>query len=572
MAGRIRLISIVIIFCALIVLMRLYFLQVVHGQSFSEDALRQYVNKNTVHYDRGTIYFKSKDGKKVPAAVSRSGYTVSINPQIIKDPQAEYVALSKILVIDQETFFKSASDKNSKHKEIANRINKETADAVEKLDLYGVSVGIDKWRFYPAGSLASHILGFVAYNDLELAGRYGLERYYEETLKKNPASAYNNFFAEFFSNVKGTLGDNHGVEGDIVTTIEPSVQIFLEGELKEIRNKWLSDGAGGIVINPQNGEILAMAWNPYFDPNNFKESKLEVFKNPMVESVFEMGSIIKPLTMAAGIDSGTVRATSTYYDQGYLVLDGKKISNYDGRARGTATMQDVLSQSLNTGVAHVALKMGNDKFAEYMKNFGVDTETGIDLPNEAKGLAQNLESRRDIEVATASYGHGLALTPIATVRALSALANGGTLITPHIVDRIEFANGLSKKMSFPPGKQVIKEETAKQVTRMLITVVDTALRNGTARIPGYTVAAKTGTAQMTNEGRAGYVEGKYLHSFFGYFPATDPKFLVFLFQTYPKNAQYASETLTEPFLNITKYLINYYQIPPDRPETQPKIQ
>jgi cell division protein FtsI/penicillin-binding protein 2 len=568
MAGRIRLISVVIIFCALIVLTRLYFIQIVHGKSFSEDALRQYVNKNTVHYDRGTIYFRSKDNKKVPAAISRSGYVVSINPQIIKDAKAAFAALSKVLVIDEEAFFKSALDKSSKHKEIANRINKETADAVEKLDLYGVSIGVDKWRFYPAGTLASHAVGFVAYKEDNLAGRYGLERYYEEILRKNPSSAYNNFFAEFFSNVKGTLSDKPQMEGDIVMTIEPSVQIFLEKELREIRNKWSSDGAGGIVINPKNGEIIAMAWNPYFDPNNFKEDRLEVFKNPMVESVFEMGSIIKPLTMAAGIDSGAVRATSTYYDAGFLVLNGKRISNYDGRGRGTATMQDVLSQSLNTGVAHVALKMDNDQFAEYMKNFGVDTETGIDLPNETKGLAKNLESRRDIEVATASYGQGIALTPIATVRALSALANGGTLIAPHIVDKIEYANGLSKKISFAPGKQVIKEDTSKQITKMLVSVVDIALRNGTAKIPGYSIAAKTGTAQMTNEGQAGYVYGKYLHSFFGYFPATDPKYLVFLFQIYPKNVQYASETLTEPFLNITKYLINYYQIPPDRPEPE----
>ena len=169
-------------------------------------------------------------------------------------------------------------------------------------------------------------------------------------------------------------------------------------------------------------------------------------------------------------------------------------------------------------------------------------------------------------MATAAYGQGVAFTPIATVRALSVLANGGMLVTPHIVKKIEYQNGLTKRMSFAPSKQVIKKETSEEITRMLVNVVDKALRGGTAKIPGYSVAAKTGTAQMTNEGQAGYVEGKYLHSFFGYFPAYNPKFLVFLFHIYPKNVRYASETLTDPFLNITKFLINYYQIPPDRPE------
>jgi cell division protein FtsI (penicillin-binding protein 3)/stage V sporulation protein D (sporulation-specific penicillin-binding protein) len=235
-------------------------------------------------------------------------------------------------------------------------------------------------------------------------------------------------------------------------------------------------------------------------------------------------------------------------------------------------MQQVLNQSLNTGAAYVAMKMGNTKFAEYMKNYGIGTETGIDLPNEGNGLIKNLESPRDVEIATAAYGQGIAFTPIATVRALAVLANGGTLITPHLVKKIEYESGLVKRTSFPPGKQVIKKQSSEEITRMLVGVVDKALRNGTAKIPGYSVAAKTGTAQMTDEGRPGYAEGKYLHSFFGYFPAYKPRFLVFLFHLYPKNVRYASETLTQPFIDITKFLINYYQIPPDRPEdvTVPK--
>lgn len=566
MVERIRIISIVIILVAIVMSTRLYFVQVVNGDTFAADAERQNINENTISFNRGEIYFESKDGETIPAAISRSGFTISINPKILNNPEEVYDSLSKIIVIDKDKFLAKASNKDHSYEEIAEHLNSETTDKIKSLNLYGVTISTDKWRFYPGGRLAASTIGFVAFNGDELAGRYGLERYYEDVLKKDPSKAYNSFFAEFFSNVKETLSEYPQGDGNIITSIEPSVQLFLENELESTREKWGSNGAGGIIIDPVSGEIVAMAWDPSFDLNNFKEGDVAAFRNPLVEDRYEMGSIVKALTMAIGLDLGTVRAGSTYYDAGYLFLNNKRISNYDGRGRGTVDMQEVLNQSLNTGAAYVAMKVGNEKFAEYMKNFSVGTETGIDLPNEGLGLISNLESNRDIEIVTSSYGQGIAFTPIATVRALSVLANGGTLITPHLVKKVEYQTGLSKKMSFAPGKQVIKKETSEEITRMLVEVVDTSLRGGTAKIPGYSVAAKTGTAQMTEEGKAGYVEGKYLHSFFGYFPAYKPEFLVFLFHIYPKNVRYASETLTDPFLNITKFLINYYQIPPDRPE------
>ncbi len=564
MIGRIRFISVIVILVALVMVVRLYFVQVVDGDVFLAEAERQNINENTISYDRGDIYFESRAGEIIPAAISRSGFTVAINPKIIKDAENVYKQLNQFLVLDKEEFLVKASKKDDPYEEIAEHLNTETANKVKELNIYGVTLATDKWRFYPGGSLASNVIGFVGFDGDELAGRYGLERYYEDTLKKDPSKVYNNFFAEFLSSVKGSLDEHLGEEGDIITTIEPSAQLFLESELKNVKEKWSSDEIGGIIINPNNGEILAMAWSPSFDLNNFSESNIKFFSNPMVEGVYEMGSIIKPITMAAGIDSDTVSANSTYYDAGFLYLDKKRISNYDNKGRGTVNMQEVLNQSLNTGAAYVALKMGNEKFSDYMKSFGVGTETGIDLPNEGRGLIKNLDSKRDM--VTASYGQGVAFTPIATVRALSVLANGGTLITPHLVKKIEYKNGLSKKFSFVSDKRIIKKETSEEISRMLTNVVDTTLRGGNAKIPGYSVAAKTGTAQMTNEGEAGYVEGKYLHSFFGYFPSYEPEFLVFLFHTYPKGVRYASETLTDPFLNITKFLINYYQIPPDRPE------
>ncbi len=571
MNHRLTAISIILVLLTLLIGVRLYFVQIVHGSLYENDAKRQYINKNTIEYDRGEIYFESKEGELVPAAISRTGYTLSINPKILNDSEEVYSKISNIIQIDRADFVSKVQKKDDEHEEIANRLNQETAERIRKLNLYGLDISTEKWRFYPGGKVAAQTLGFIGYKDNELAGRYGLERQYEDVLRKDPDAAYNNFFAEFFSNVKESLSENPKQSGSIITTIEPSVEMFLEAELQSIVQKWGSDSAGGLIVNPLTGAITAIASTPSFDLNNFKEASVGDFKNPIVENVYEMGSIFKPLTMAAGLDAGKVTPETIYYDAGSLTLNKKTISNYDGRARGSVSMQEVLNQSLNTGAAYVALKLGNEKFAEYMKNFGIGIETGVDLPNEAVGLADNLDSTRDIEIVTASYGQGIAVTPIAMVRALSVLANGGVLVTPHLVKKIEYDNGLSKKVTYDVGKRVISEEASKKITEMLVRVVDTSLRNGTAKIPGYKIAAKTGTAQMTVEGVGGYSEGKYLHSFFGYFPADKPEYLVFLFHTYPKNVRYASETLTDPFLNITKFLINYYQIPPDRPEeTLPK--
>ena len=560
---RIRLISAFIALCAAIVLFRLYFLQVVRGDIYFERADKQYVNTNTTPYDRGEIYFETKDGQLSPAAMTRSGFTLALNPSLVKEPGKTFTILKQYIDLDRAEFLNKVDKKDDPYEEIARKLNTETADKIKALNLPGIILAHEKWRYYPAERLAAQAVGFVSYSNNELAGRYGLERYYEDILKKDPSKIYSNFFAELFSDIEKTIEGNS--QGDLLVSIEPSVELYLEKKLEEIRNTWSSDTAGGIIINPQNGEIYAFSHNPTFNLNEFHlEKNPAVFSNPLVENVFEMGSIIKALTLAAGLDLGAVSATTTYYDAGCITLNKKEICNYDLRSRGTVNMQEVLNQSLNTGAAFVALKTGNEKFAEYMKNFGIGVETGIDLPNETKGLISNLDSRREIEIATASYGQGIAMTPIETARALSVLANGGALITPHFVKRINFDNGLFKKMSYASDKRVISKETSEEITRMLVNVVDKALAGGKAKIPGYSIAAKTGTAQMSDEGRRGYVEGKYLHSFFGYFPAYNPKFLIFLYHTYPKGVRYASETLTEPFMDITKFLINYYEIPPDR--------
>jgi cell division protein FtsI/penicillin-binding protein 2 len=289
-----------------------------------------------------------------------------------------------------------------------------------------------------------------------------------------------------------------------------------------------------------------------------------VFSNPIVEHVYEMGSIMKPLTMAAGFDTGAITASSTYEDTGCMTLNTKKICNYDGRARGLTDMQTILSQSLNIGAATVGLRIGATNIAKYFSNFGLGTTTGIDLPNEATGILGDLSHGKDITVATASYGQGIAVSPIEMARALSVLANGGYLVQPHMVKEIDYTDGTTEKIDPVKTGPVLAPQTVERIDGMLSTVVDTALANGKIKMDHYTMAAKTGTAEVPDPVRGGYYTDRYLHSFFGFLPAYNARFIIFLYQVYPKGAQYASETLTQPYDDMAKFLISYYNIAPDR--------
>ena len=563
---RIRGLVLFFLFISFLLISRLYLLQIVRGEDYEEEADQQHFATKDI-FDRGNIFFEDKNGGKVLAGAIKSGFNLVINPSLLENPQEAYRRLSGLgLKIDEETFLTKAGKEGDPHEEIANQIETVMTNKIEDLNIKGVSLEKTRWRFYPGGNLASHVLGFVGYAGDSLEGIYGIEKYYNYILQRSEKDLNKNFFADIFSNLSEIiLGDKNEREGDIVLTIEPSVQSNLEIELKEISKKWETDLAGGIIINPQNGEIYAMALNPDFDLNNFRQAEGVFFGNPLVEGVYEMGSIIKAITMSIGLDLEVISAKTVYEDTGSLILDGSKISNYDGRARGVVNMQEILNQSLNVGAAFVEKQIGNEKFAQYLSDLGLGEETGIDLPNETYGFLKELiKSPRDIEYATASFGQGIALTPIGTVKALSALANGGFLITPHLVKEIDYSLGTSDKIVHENGRRIFKEETSREITRMLKEVVDVALLGGAVKSKDYTIAAKTRTAQMVKEDGKGYDEDRYLHSFFGYFPTVHPQFLIFLYVLNPKDVEYASHTLTEPFINMFKFLVNYYEVEPDR--------
>lgn len=563
---RIRLLAVLFVIVGALLVFRLWDVQIVNGARYRERAETQYTVSSDHHFDRGSIFFTARDGSLISAATLEGGYTLALIPRDIVNASEVFTALSSHFTISSADFFAKASKKDDPYEELAVRVPLSVGEAILKENIPGVGVYRERWRLYPGDETAAHSIGFLGYGEGDtLIGQYGLERFYDGELTKNTDGLSVNFFADVFSDIRSAFfAKGHSSGADLVTSIEPTVQKFIEEQLNQYENEWHPEETGAIVLDPHTGEIVALATLPSFDPNDVAHADPSAFSNRLVERVYEFGSIMKPLTIAAGIDAGVITPETTYRDRGYAVYDGARIANFDGKGRGVVTMQDVLSQSLNTGVAFVVEKLGTDTFRDYLESYGITEETGVDLPNEAEPLVKNLESPRTIEYVTASFGQGFAVTPLAMARSLAALANGGTVPTPHVGNALRYPGGFSKKLGWAPERRAISESTAETVTRMLVSVVDTALQGGAYKIPELSIAAKTGTAQIAKTGERGYYDNRYIHSFFGYFPAYEPRFLVFLYSVAPQGALYSSQTWTKPFMESVRFLVSYYNVPPDR--------
>lgn len=546
-----------------VLITNLFYIQVRNGSQFRAQADNQYVSSTAHVFKRGSIFFEQKDGSLISAASQKSGYKIAVNPQSINDVDHVYNVLSEYTEMEKDIFVKKTTDTDRTYLEIAHNLEKEKGEELKKVLGKNIQLYREFWRVYPLQYSASHVLGFLAYDKDDYGGRYGLERSYEGVLQRDSVDVYKNFFARVFHDVQNFVTDDYQPEGDIISSIDPQVQLFFEKQLQSVNQKWNPASVGGIIMDPKNGEIYAMGSYPNFNNNNFSEGNNEVFKNPLVENTHEMGSIMKPLVAAIALDQGLITANTDYYDKGLVQVEKHTINNFDKKGRGWVTMQDVLNQSLNTGMVYIADKIPKKIFREYFKKYGFGEKTGIDLPNEATGLTSNLKSNRDIEFANMAFGQGLAISPTAMIKALSVMANNGKTVTPHVVKKIEYTNGLSKNIDHTAEQiQVLKPETSEEITRMLVNVFDN-YQNGALKLDHHRVAAKTGTAQIPNP-EGGYYDDRNLHSFFGYFPAYDPEYIVLLYTVHPKKVKYASQTLINPFRETAKFLINYYDIAPDR--------
>ncbi len=567
---RVRIIFGGVLFVALLLLVRLYGVQVVQGHTYAAAADQQFLSGgNTGLFDRGAIYFTRKDGTQIAAATLATGYLVAINPQTIEDPAAVYAAVSAVAstTLSRSAFLAAAGDRARVYVEVAHHLPDAAGKALAAEDLPGVQVLRERWRYYPGGSLAAHEVGIVSYGSGDtLSGQTGLESVYDSVLERSPDSLYSNFFAQLFSNVGSLLVDAKDAhEGDVVTTIEPSVEARLMHDLAAVNEKYSSRGSGGIIMDPSTGAIIAMASYPTYDENNLATVTPALLGDPLVEHVHEFGSIMKPLTMASALDAGAVTPQTTYDDTGCITVDHARICNWDYKARGVIPMIEIIKQSLNVGASWVATRLGQDKFRAYFtKLFG--QKTGVDQPSESGALLGNLDTTQQVNFDNMSFGQGIAVTPVQMIRALGAIANGGVMVTPHLVSAIRLSSGVTRPLDWGAKTRVFSATAARETTSMMDALMDDTLMHGAAKIPTMSVAVKTGTAQLPSPS-GGYYTDRFFHSFTGFFPSYNPRFIILLYTDDPQHVEYASETLDSTFLDLVHFLIDYYNVPPDRSAT-----
>jgi cell division protein FtsI/penicillin-binding protein 2 len=426
--------------------------------------------------------------------------------------------------------------------------------------LEGVGLLSENWRYYPEGSFASSILGFV---NNEGNGNYGLEEELDDSLMGVPGQMKADTDS---SGVRIAFGKNvlkEPIDGtDVYLTIDRYVQQQAEKVLSETVKKFSAASGTVVVMEPNTGKILAIANNPTFDPNKFNEVKdYDLFKNKSVTDSYEPGSIFKVITMAAGLDAGKITPDTKFEDIGKLVLNGNTIMNSDKKAHGTCTMTYVLEQSLNTGSSWVEQQLGKDKFYEYVKKFNFGNLTGIDLPGEANGYVNKPEQLNDHGYATMSFGQSISTTPIQMLTAFSAIANKGKMMQPYVVADTVDVKGKKNETKPKELGQVISEQASNDLIKMMVSVVEKG--HGTqAKVTGYKVAGKTGTAQIVRKDGLGYESGKNIGSFIGFAPAEDANFVVLAKIDEPKNVAWAESTAAPVVGQMLDFLLKFYQIPP----------
>jgi cell division protein FtsI/penicillin-binding protein 2 len=333
--------------------------------------------------------------------------------------------------------------------------------------------------------------------------------------------------------------------------------------LEKLIEKWGADGGSVIIMDPATGAIKAIASKPDFDPNRyFEEEDLNVFLNPATQIQFEPGSVFKLITMAAALDSGKVAPSTYYEDEGVVHVDGYNIRNSDLKAHGRKTMTNVLELSLNTGAIFAQQQTGKEVFEKYIKDFGFGFPTGIELEGERGGDLSNLENKKtDVNFATASFGQGIAVTSLQIITAVSAIANNGKLMQPYIVDKFIHSDGSETETEPEVVRQVISPQTANRLSAMMISVI----KNGygkQAGVSGYNIAGKTGTAQIPSKEKRGYSD-ETIHSFIGFGPVPDPRFVILIKLDKPKGISFAADSTSPAFGELAKFLLNYYQVLPE---------
>lgn len=482
---------------------RLFYLTYFQHEALNKIAEGQYQNQQESSARRGNIYIQDlSTGEKQLVTIQKSF------PYIFSKKDGRFKVINKNPATDEVEQIRQIKDKET-------------------------NIGYEDRRHYPEGAFLGQVLGFLGFESDRRVGQYGIEAYYDEVIRQ---------------------------ESDLVLTIDKNIQSFAEKELDYLLDRWHSTSGTITVQNPQTGAILAMAGSPSFDPNNYGRYPLGSFMNKAVQEAFEPGSSFKPIVMSGAIDKKKVTPETTYYDTGEVDIAGYKIKNFNEKSFGVQTMSQVLEKSLNTGAMFIENQLGDEDFLNYLINFGFGQVSGIDLAGEVPGDTSNLYSKRKINFLTASFGQGITVTPIQLINAYSAIANGGKLMRPYVVQEVIKSNGDRKQTEPEVIGTPISEKTSAQIKAMLVGVVEKGFDKATVK--GYDVAGKTGTAQVAS--KTGGYSDDFIHDIVGFAPAFSPRFVVLIKIEKPQGIKFASDSLSPSFGKITRFLLNYFQIPPTR--------
>jgi len=565
---RIYILIFFILTAVAMILFRLYTLQVLAHSYYRELASDQHKIFEDLIPKRGEIFVRDGDGY-YPVAVNKELNLVFAVPREVENPRETARQIAPILELDERELEEKIDNRGGWYAVLKHKVDEDKASQIREKKLKGIYMSPEDERFYPGGNFASQLVGFVGSDGNKVKGRYGLEAYWNKELEGSEGRLEQERdtggrWISISEKVMSPAEDG----ADLYLTVDHTIQYRAEMAIKKALEKFKADSGSIVILEPQTGAVLAMASAPDFNPNDFSGVEdMSLFANPVVNHIYECGSVFKPITMSAGIDAKVVTPDTTYTDTGAVNEAGYTIKNSDGKANGVQTMMQVLEKSLNTGAIFVGKLLGNLRFYEYMKNFGFGEKTEIDTLGEVPGSISGLAELKNINTFTATFGQGISMTPIQLVNAFATIANGGKLIKPHLVEKIVYKNG--SEIVFQPEKkrEVISKETSLDLARMLVSVV----KNGhgkRAGVPGYLIAGKTGTAQIPKKDGPGYEEGAHVGSFAGFAPAYDPKFVMLVKLDNPRNVEWAESSAAPTFGEMAKFMLDYFGVEPTEEYTQ----
>ena len=565
---RIKIVLLIIIICFILIISKVFYIQVFEYKKLNTLANNLWNRNLTIGANRGRII--TNDNVIIADNLTTVSLVIIPNQINIEKKDEIIKNISKILNTDETNIEKHINKKSSieiVHPE-GRQLSFEIADKISAQNYKGVYLLKEGKRYYPFDNLLSHSIGYVG---IDNQGLSGLE------LKYNKYLTGENGAIKYYSDAKGNTLNKSSIYSeptdglDLYLTVNYNIQVSVERELNNVMTKYNADNAWAIVMNPNNGEILAISSKPDFNPEKYRNYSTETInRNLAIWSTYEPGSTFKIITLAASVEEKTVDLLKdTFYDSGSINVEGARIKCWRSGGHGNQTYLEVVQNSCNPGFVSLGNKLGKERLFKYINNFGFGKKTGIDLNGESTGILFNLNNVGPVELATTAFGQGISVSAIQQITAVSAAINGGTLYKPYIVKRI--SEPKTKEIILENKPQIVRKVISNETSQTVRMALETVVAYGTGRnayIDGYRIGGKTGTAQKVKNGM--YMHGNYILSFIGFLPADNPQAVVYVAVDNPKGIVQYGGTVAAPIArNIMIDIIDELKIKQDK-DTLPK--